>query len=378
MLIKYLKILALAIFVVSMLIVGCVSDNNQDINDDSGEIINDETTNDQVEEQVEDQGEEQGETQTIESVVEPVEASDVELRVTGSDLAIRKEPGITELPKDVLTRVDYGKVLILLSNHDDTMNYDGYTWWEVQDPVSGVKGWSAKDYLVPEEKFEINERTDNGLIAEEKAIDSAVEIGKESNNGQNLNYQTIQILSMFNGYRNQSYVWLDMFRQAVQKHPPSNPNNYIILDSYKETLKGILIDYVNQMNQLNDTIRQFDFAVWQDNWVNAFIDYSLQTVYLKIDYMELTVKGCYSGEQFYFDEAALYLSSLAKSQKILNDEWNQLLNRHNDVIQEGEKQQEEITERFFEDYPPQEDDTLRHMTIDELDDYAKEQLEKYE
>ena len=72
----------------------------------------------------------------------------IEVEVTGNRLAVRKTPGTKDKPQgDVLERVDKGQILTLLSKHDNTVDLDGYIWWEVHNSSTNVTGWSASQYL---------------------------------------------------------------------------------------------------------------------------------------------------------------------------------------------------------------------------------------
>ena len=80
-----------------------------------------------------------------------VELNEIEAIVTvetGSTLAIRSSAGTKDkLEDDVLDRVPKGRVLKIINKHEDNVIIDGYTWWEIEDTVSGISGWSAADFL---------------------------------------------------------------------------------------------------------------------------------------------------------------------------------------------------------------------------------------
>jgi hypothetical protein len=86
--------------------------------------------------------------QDLEEEEEEVTVEYIEVVVTGDRLAVRKTPGTKNKPQgDVLERVDKGQVLTLLSKYDNTVDLDGYIWWEVHNPSTNVTGWSASQYL---------------------------------------------------------------------------------------------------------------------------------------------------------------------------------------------------------------------------------------
>lgn len=65
-----------------------------------------------------------------------------------SSLAIRQSPGTTNKPEgDVLDRVPRDRILTVKNRHENSMIADGYTWWEVEDTVTQINGWSASEYL---------------------------------------------------------------------------------------------------------------------------------------------------------------------------------------------------------------------------------------
>lgn len=71
---------------------------------------------------------------------------------TGSTLAIRKSPGTQDKPADdVVDRVPEGRVFIIRDRHEDQEVRDGYTWWEIEDSITGKTGWSAAKFLRIEE-----------------------------------------------------------------------------------------------------------------------------------------------------------------------------------------------------------------------------------
>ncbi len=79
-------------------------------------------------------------------IIEPVEA--IVTVEPGSSLAIRKSAGTKDKPEDdVLDRVSEGRVLKIINKHEDRLIKDGYTWWEVEDTVTGIIGWSAANFL---------------------------------------------------------------------------------------------------------------------------------------------------------------------------------------------------------------------------------------
>lgn len=79
--------------------------------------------------------------------VEVVERAAVSVS-SGSTLAIRRSPGTEGKPDgDVLDRVPRGRILRVLDKHGDSRVRDGYTWWEVEDPETGLSGWVAAEFL---------------------------------------------------------------------------------------------------------------------------------------------------------------------------------------------------------------------------------------
>ena len=79
---------------------------------------------------------------------EPVEMEAIVTVETGSTLAIRKSAGTKDKPEDdVLDRVPKGRVLKIINKHEDSLIKDGYTWWEVEDTLTGISGWSASKFL---------------------------------------------------------------------------------------------------------------------------------------------------------------------------------------------------------------------------------------
>ena len=79
---------------------------------------------------------------------EPAEMEAIVTVETGSTLAIRKSAGTRDKPEDdVLDRVPMGRVLKIINKHEDSLIKDGYTWWEVEDTLTGISGWSASKYL---------------------------------------------------------------------------------------------------------------------------------------------------------------------------------------------------------------------------------------
>ena len=76
------------------------------------------------------------------------EPEEIRIEVTGDRLAVRNTPGTSNKPAgDVIERVDSGQILILVSKHNNTVNLDGYIWWEVYNPLTNTTGWSASKYL---------------------------------------------------------------------------------------------------------------------------------------------------------------------------------------------------------------------------------------
>lgn len=76
------------------------------------------------------------------------EPKEIRIEVTGDRLAVRNTPGTSNKPGgDVLERVDSGQILILVNKHNNTVNLDGYIWWEVYNPMTNTTGWSASKYL---------------------------------------------------------------------------------------------------------------------------------------------------------------------------------------------------------------------------------------
>ena len=66
----------------------------------------------------------------------------------GSFLLIRKEPGAkNKLADDIIVRVPAGWYLEVINDHENKKVVDDFIWWEVKDPLSGVTGWVAENYL---------------------------------------------------------------------------------------------------------------------------------------------------------------------------------------------------------------------------------------
>jgi hypothetical protein len=90
------------------------------------------------------------ESEEIDSI-EPDEIEEVKAIVTidaESTLAIRKSAGTKDKPEnDIIDRVPEGRMLKVINKHGNTLIKDGYTWWEVEDTVTGISGWSAADFL---------------------------------------------------------------------------------------------------------------------------------------------------------------------------------------------------------------------------------------
>ncbi len=87
------------------------------------------------------------ETEEIESI-DPQEDEAIVIVDPESTLAIRESAGTQDKPEDdVLDRVPEGRVLIIVDKHEDSLTKDGYTWWEVEDTVTGISGWSAAEFL---------------------------------------------------------------------------------------------------------------------------------------------------------------------------------------------------------------------------------------
>ncbi len=84
--------------------------------------------------------------------IEPVEIEAIVNVEAGSTLAIRKSAGTKDKSEDdVLDRVPAGRVLKIISKHEDGLIKDGYNWWEVEDTVTGILGWSAASFLEEKE-----------------------------------------------------------------------------------------------------------------------------------------------------------------------------------------------------------------------------------
>jgi parallel beta-helix repeat protein len=97
----------------------------------------------------------------------------VEVRGTGSTLAIRKTPGSQNKPEsDVLKRVPDGTRLQLVPDSDKVwaQKVEGDMWWHVKDVSDGTSGWAAGMYLFPiEDPFDSSFKLNvNNLIDEEK------------------------------------------------------------------------------------------------------------------------------------------------------------------------------------------------------------------
>jgi len=82
--------------------------------------------------------------------IEPEAIEEVKAIVTidaESTLAIRKGAGTKDKPEnDIIDRVPEGRMLKVINKHENTLIKDGYTWWEVEDTVTGISGWSAADF----------------------------------------------------------------------------------------------------------------------------------------------------------------------------------------------------------------------------------------
>ncbi len=116
------------IIVVALAVTGCAAPNSSEPKNEIAEI-------------------DPAETEEI-TDIEPVEIEAIVTVEPGSSLAIRKSAGSKDKPEgDVLDRVPQGRVLIIINKHEDGLIKDGYTWWEVEDTVTGILGWSAADFL---------------------------------------------------------------------------------------------------------------------------------------------------------------------------------------------------------------------------------------
>ena len=93
-------------------------------------------------------------------------------------LHVRQNPGIIDKPDDdIIGRFYRGYLLEVIDNHGNNIFVDNYTWWEIFDPVLGIKGWVAAEYLQKNAaslennaKFEIRGNTignniNQGLVA---------------------------------------------------------------------------------------------------------------------------------------------------------------------------------------------------------------------
>ena len=66
----------------------------------------------------------------------------------GSHLFVRQSPGKEGKPNsDILGRFPGGLKLEVIDNHGNNIFIDNFTWWEISDPLSEIKGWVAAEYL---------------------------------------------------------------------------------------------------------------------------------------------------------------------------------------------------------------------------------------
>jgi len=90
-------------------------------------------------------------TQTVEQPAQTQPAENLTYFVItepGSNLFIRKSPGRTnKTSDDVITKVPRGTRLEVINRHGESIRIDGFTWWEIKDPATNIRGWVAAEYL---------------------------------------------------------------------------------------------------------------------------------------------------------------------------------------------------------------------------------------
>ncbi len=65
-----------------------------------------------------------------------------------SFLLIRKNPGAKDKPdNDIIARVPGGWHLEVINKHENKKVLDDNIWWEVKDPLLGITGWVAENFL---------------------------------------------------------------------------------------------------------------------------------------------------------------------------------------------------------------------------------------
>ncbi len=163
--------------------------------------------------------------------------------------------------------------------------------------------------VVYKDHAEIIAEEQTGEVDDYESIESDISLSSAAYN----------YLYQINSYRNKSINILNLFLDTVQTRPPSEPSSYISLKAVYDNINGYLYEDIRNLNKLEESKRIFSFEAWQDEWASNFLDATKLLIYLKIDYMELTVYGCYQQDQSYLREAENYLSAIRKGHEELED-----------------------------------------------------------
>lgn len=68
-----------------------------------------------------------------------------------SFLFLRKSPGtLNKSQSDIIERMESGKTVIVVNKYQNSLEKDGYIWWEVYNPDSQNQGWAAAEFLLIE------------------------------------------------------------------------------------------------------------------------------------------------------------------------------------------------------------------------------------
>ncbi len=111
-----------------------------------GEPVEGETPEENVNEN--DGAEDSQEAGEEQQAQEDIIRKDIQLMVTGDNLALRNSPGTqNKQAEDILARLKRDQAVFLQNKYDNQVEIDGYVWWEVYDPLSELKGWCAAKYL---------------------------------------------------------------------------------------------------------------------------------------------------------------------------------------------------------------------------------------
>lgn len=173
-----------------------------------------------------------------------------------SFLLIRREPGVKNKPtNDVIVRVPGERYLKVINKHENKISVDDFIWWEVEDPLLGISGWVAENYLradaisletIYQAPFSNDEIFAAGAKLGMKEHEVIQAIGEPVNKksgcyeGLEENYLTMEYpfgeLTFIEAC-DDSYYWLYCIEVNKHKEGATGPRNIQVGDSCHEVLE---------------------------------------------------------------------------------------------------------------------------------------------